>query len=202
MLRVPDEQQSIPAPMAMMLLPVPIPLALPLALALLLLLPLLSFPLLPPPLLALSLLPLPLAIHLPLLLAHALLPLAYAVLVLAGARVDLLDRLEALHLVGHARDDELLAEQAPLAARALAHGVGEVLVVPLAVRLLDVGEVAPVPVEAHEAADQQLAAQAVLLGRRQRVVEEQRVAHRLVDDAVEDVRQQFALYSIKLDYQY
>lgn len=44
-----------------------------------------------------------------------------------------------------------------------------------------------VPVKADEARRQQLAAQFVLAGRRESVVQEQGVAHGAVDDAVEDV---------------
>lgn len=50
-----------------------------------------------------------------------------------------------------------------------------------------------VPVVAHEAGDEQLAAQAVLAGRRDGVVQEERVADRPVDDAVQDVCEEFAL---------
>jgi hypothetical protein len=48
-------------------------------------------------------------------------------------------------------------------------------------------------VVAHEARDEQLAAQVVAARGRQRVVQQHGVADRLVDDAVEDVREDFAL---------
>lgn len=111
---------------------------------------------------------------LPLILAiHLALTLPYAFLGLADSRIsDLLDGLEPLDLVGHACDNELLAEQTPLATGALAHGLGEVLAVSLSVRLFDGREVLSVPVEAHKAADEQLAAQTVLSGRCECVVQE------------------------------
>jgi hypothetical protein len=48
-------------------------------------------------------------------------------------------------------------------------------------------------VVAHKAGDEQLAPQLVAPRRRQRVVQQHGVAHGLVDDAVEDVREDFAL---------
>jgi hypothetical protein len=81
---------------------------------------------------------------------------------LPGSRVgDLFNSLELLDFIRHARDDELFAEESPLAARAIAHGVREILVVPFVICLLDGREVSSVPVEAHETADEQLATQAV-----------------------------------------
>lgn len=112
-----------------------------------------------PPLLSFDLLlPLVLAVQLSLPLADTVVPIAVPVLGLPNRLPDLLDGVKPLDLVGHASDDELLAKQSPLTARALTHGVGEVFVVPLAVRLLDGCEVSPIPVEAHEAADEEFAA--------------------------------------------
>lgn len=73
------------------------------------------------------------------------------------------------------------------------------MLVLLAVGPLHAHEVCPVPVQAHEARDQELVAQLVGLVAVgdvfDRVVQEQRVAGGAVDDAVEDVRYYFALGS-------
>ena len=50
--------------------------------------------------------------------------------------------------------------------------------------------------EAHQAANEQLATELVLLGRRQGVVQQEGVADGLVDDAVEDVCEEFSLYVV------
>ena len=67
----------------------------------------------------------------------------------------------------------------------------------LVVLLLDAHQVQLVPVHAHEAGDEQLVAQLVVLVVRrdvaQRVLQQERVARGLVDDAIEDVCDDFAL---------
>lgn len=60
-----------------------------------------------------------------------------------------------------------------------------------AVGALDSRQVLAVPMIADEARREQLAPQLVLA--REGVVEEKRVAHGLIDDAVQDVRQELAL---------
>ena len=71
------------------------------------------------------------------------------------------------------------------------------MLVLLAVGPLHAHKVCPVPVQAHEARDQELVAQLIGLVAVgdvfDRVVQEQRVAGGAVDDAVEDVRYYFAL---------
>lgn len=97
------------------------------------------------------------------------------------------------YLVGHPRNAQLAAEHAPFAAGGAAHGVLQVLAVALAIGLLDVLHVEGVPVEAHEARDEQFAAQRVLAGGGDGVLQEEGVADGAVNDAVEDVCQEFAL---------
>lgn len=87
--------------------------------------------------------------------------------------------------------------QIPL--RSILQVVLQRVLVLLAVGPLHAHEVCPVPVQAHEARDQELVAQLVGLVAVgdvfDRVVQEQRVAGGAVDDAVEDVRYYFALGS-------
>lgn len=97
------------------------------------------------------------------------------------------------NLIRHPRNAQLAAKQAQLAARGLAHGVLQVLAVALAVGPLDVLHVERVPVEADEAGDEQLLAEGVLARGGDGVLQQEGVAHGAVDDAVEDVCEDFAL---------
>lgn len=101
--------------------------------------------------------------------------------------------LDPFDVVRHSRDAQLLAELAPFPGGAISDSLHHVLTVTLGIRSLDGGQVKPVPVEPDQPRRQQFSSQAVLLGCRQRVVHEQRVSHRLVDHAIEDVREQLAL---------
>ncbi len=58
---------------------------------------------------------------------------------------------------------------------------------------LDSGHVLPVPVIAHQAGDEQFAAQGVFLGGGDGMMEQQRISRRLVNHAVQDVREHLAL---------
>jgi len=98
-------------------------------------------------------------------------------------------------MVRHSIDAQLPAEKPPLSTRPLLNSVLQILPVSRRIRLLHLLQVDAIPVEAHQPRDEQLAAQAVLLGRREGVVEEQGVAGGLVDNAIKDVGDEFTLPS-------
>ena len=106
---------------------------------------------------------------------------------------DDLDLLELPNVIGHPRHGQLPAEQPPFARSPVPDRLRQVLAVALPVRPLDRRHVVAVPVVPHQAADEQLPSQPVLLRGCERVVQQQRVAHRLVDDAVQDVCKHLAL---------
>lgn len=104
--------------------------------------------------------------------------------------------LKPSHVIRRAGDAQLTTEKPPLAAGRLANGLREALAVTLAVGLLDSTHMVRVPVVSDEARDKQLAAQAVLAGAGDGVVEEEGVTHRAVDNAIENVREEFALVTV------
>ena len=117
-------------------------------------------------------LPVPFTLFLTFSLALTLtLPLGIPIL-LPHLPDDALIASELLDVIGHAGDDELLAEETPGAAGAVPHRVRELHAVPLPVRPLNRRHVVPVPVEPHQAASQQVAAETVaVLARAPRLLE-------------------------------
>lgn len=103
------------------------------------------------------------------------------------------DSFYAANVIGHARNAQLQAKDAPFTARRVADRILQLPAVALRVRLLDGLHVHGVPVVADKARDEQLAAQVVLARGRERVVQQQGVSHGSVYDAVEDMGKKFAL---------
>ena len=97
------------------------------------------------------------------------------------------------HIIRRARNTQRGTKLAPLPARGIPHAVLQVPAILLTEGTLNQRHVRRVPVVADEPADEQLAAQLVAARGRQRVVQQHGVADRLVDDAVEDVREDFTL---------
>lgn len=100
----------------------------------------------------------------------------------------LLDLTDLPNLVTHTSHTQHLTEMPPLAPCALPDSDLHFDSVPRPVLPLDGLHVRPIPVVAHQPRDQELRADAVGLREVERVLHEQRVADRLVDHAVEDVR--------------
>ena len=90
-------------------------------------------------------------------------------------------------------DAQLLAEGAPKTRRRAPDSVLQLHAVPLPIGFAHGGHVRGVPVEAYEARREQLVAELILLGSRDGVVEEESVADGAVDDAVEDMCEEFTL---------
>ena len=103
------------------------------------------------------------------------------------------DLVKPPHIRGRSSYAQLFTKHAPFATRGLSHSISKASVVTLAVGLLDGTHVVRVPVITDKTRDEQFSTETVLARCTDCVVQQEGVSDGSVDDAVENMREEFTL---------